>query len=83
MLSYTLSLWTLLRLSGESVLSKVVYALATLLTPLVCQSFLILPKVAPLLHNDLRDFFICIKLHHISLYCANSKAAIIGSCAWL
>ena len=50
----SLSLWLVLRLIGETILSKVMFALSTMFTAVFCQAFLIAPKIVPLVFNRIK-----------------------------
>ena len=50
----SLSLWFVLRLIGETILSKVMFALSTMFTAVFCQAFLIAPKIVPLVFNKIK-----------------------------
>lgn len=50
----SLSLWYVLRLIGETILSKVMFALSTMFTAIFCQAFLIAPKIMPLVYNRIK-----------------------------
>ena len=50
----SLSLWYVLRLIGETILSKVMFALSTMFTAIFCQAFLIAPKIVPLVYNRIK-----------------------------
>ena len=50
----SLSLWFVLRLIGETILSKVMFALSTMFTAVFCQAFLIAPKIVPLVFNRIK-----------------------------
>ena len=50
----SLSLWYVLRLIGETILSKVMYTLSTMFTAIFCQAILVAPKIMPLVYNRIK-----------------------------
>ena len=50
----SLSLWLMLRQIRATILSKVMYTLSTMFTAVLCQAFLIAPKIVPLVYNRIK-----------------------------
>ena len=66
-----LSLWAILRLIDNTILSKVAYSVGIALAAFLSQVFLILPKIVPLVINDCR----CLKT--LKSYASTSYSALI------